>query len=58
MTELFDRVDVLEGTNATLVSVLTSLKTTLQGVIDAGQGPDGWSPVLSIASDSVRVFSE
>lgn len=54
MTVLSDRVDALEATNSTLVNILNGLKGTLQGAIDAGQGPQGWSPVLKVTSDGDR----
>jgi hypothetical protein len=54
MTVLSDRVDVLEATNTTLVNILNSLKTTLQGAVDSGQGIQGWSPILGVVSDGDR----
>jgi len=54
MTVLSDRVDVLEATNATLVTILTGLRGTLQSAVDAGQGPQGWSPELTVQSDGAR----
>lgn len=54
MTVLSDRVDVLEATNANLVSILTGLSGNLQGVLDAGQGVAGWSPLLTVTEDGAR----
>jgi len=54
MTVLSDRVDVLETTNATLVTILNGLRGTLQSAVDAGQGPQGWSPELTVQSDGAR----
>lgn len=54
MTVLSDRVDALEATNANLVTILTALQGTLQAAVDAGQGPQGWSPVLTVQSDGAR----
>jgi len=54
MTVLSDRVDALEATNANLVTILSALQGTLQAAVDAGQGPQGWSPVLTVQSDGAR----
>ena len=54
MTVLSDRVDALEATNANLVSILNGLQSTLQSVVDAGQGVAGWSPELTVESDGAR----
>lgn len=54
MTVLSDRVDALEATNANLVAVLSGLQGTLQAAVDAGQGPQGWSPEFAIVADGDR----
>ena len=54
MSVLSDRVDALEATNNTLVNILNGLKGTMQGTIDAGRGPQGWSPILTVVNDGDR----